>query len=288
VPNRAFVLSPSLRSIGVGVVPQGRGNVWVLYVMPPGGKFGTTVRYPGDGQKDVPIDFVGNLKLLLPKAKDDAEAGFPVTLTFSTPEKVTAPEASLTALTEKVPVGVILVRGRVSTQVVLIPRKPLALDREYTAEVAGKVGSKAYREKWTFQTMSEQYEEPAVVRQLLADLNAARKAAGLKPVAYDRDLSKACKLHAWYLQENLNHPKVRGVGVHTEDDSLKGYTKEGARVAKGAVIAVLPNPKSAVKTWLATLYHRIPLLSPSLKRIGYAQERHADGYIQVLDIARGR
>ena len=55
------------------------------------------------------------------------------------------------------------------------------------------------------------------------------------------------------------------------------------------LIALLPDPGESVDGWLATLYHRIPLLDPTLKRVGYGQVQHPfRGWVTVLDAGNGR
>ena len=60
-------------------------------------------------------------------------------------------------------------------------------------------------------------------------INVHRKAAGLEPVAVDPALSKGCAAHAAYLVTNVEHPSTQGLGLHSEDPKLPGYSKEGER-----------------------------------------------------------
>src|SRR5262249_31142347 len=124
---------------------------------------------------------------------------------------------------------------------------------------------------------------------ILGRVNALRKAAGLRPVRLDAELSRGCQLHARYLARNARHPAAQGMGVHQEDSSLSGATPEGTRAAKSAVMAVLLAPQTCVEGWMATLYHRIPLLAPNLERIGFGHARVGGRkWVCVLDTGDGR
>ena len=105
----------------------------------------------------------------------------------------------------------------------------------------------------------------------------------------DAGLSRGCALHADYVARNLDHPKVQGLGIHEEDASLPGATPLGAKAGKAAVIAVITDPVDSIDGWMATLYHRIPLLDPHLKRLGYGQALHPTrGWVTVLDASSGK
>ncbi len=296
VMNRNLALSPSMRSVGIGVAPQGRGHVWVIN-MPSLRRRGDgpPVAYPGDGQKGIPIYFGRDLSEIEPGAAKGAKAGFPVTLSFFPLTKLSDIAATLKDGDGNEVVCLISTPDKRLpgtgnyAQVVLVPKRPLAHGAAYTAEVALKADGKPFTKKWTFTAEADPYDEAKVAAKLVEELNAVRKAAGLGEVVLDAAMSKACRLHALYLEKNLEHPKVQGLGIHEEDETLPGYTKEGQKAGKVSVIAVLPGPAEAMEMWVATLYHRIPLLNPALKKVGYGQGRHAvRGYIPVMDTSGGR
>jgi hypothetical protein len=85
---------------------------------------------------------------------------------------------------------------------------------------------------------------------------------------------------------NNGNPHIAGLKAHEEQPSLKGYSEEGARAAKDSVIHYEP-PARAVSDWLATFYHRIPLLQPSLEEVGlgYASDKKHWGC--VMDCMSG-
>jgi uncharacterized protein YkwD len=122
-------------------------------------------------------------------------------------------------------------------------------------------------------------------------LNLYRKTAGLNPVVLDPVLSEGCGAHARYLVQNYRHPSTAGRGMHREDPSLGGYTEKGALSGARSVIASHTGSAAplwqggAVDGWMATLYHRLPLLHPNLQKIGlgYAEARDFQYRVVVLE-----
>jgi uncharacterized protein YkwD len=171
----------------------------------------------------------------------------------------------------------------------LIPKGPLRPAAAYTARVSACVGPRPWARTWRFTTLDPAVEQAETAAFFLRRLNDCRRQAGLRPVTLDPALSRACLLHARYLACNHEHPAVQGLGVHKEEPSLPGATPEGARAGQAAVIASLSHPRDALDGWLATLYHRLPLLDPDLERIGYAQELLPSlNWITVLDAGTGK
>ena len=64
----------------------------------------------------------------------------------------------------------------------------------------------------------------------------------------------------------------------------------GVEISDHAINAELQyHPAGSVEGWMATLYHRVPLLSPGLKRIGYGQELHPlRGWVTVMELSSSR
>ncbi len=118
---------------------------------------------------------------------------------------------------------------------------------------------------------------------ILRAVNEARRAAGLRPVTLDPALSRACELHARYLLLNRHHPSVRGLGAHQEHPALPGFSPAGRRA--GLMSNIIPDRRRVdpVGACLASLYHRIPLLRPSLRRVGVGLVEE----IAVLDVLSG-
>ena len=123
----------------------------------------------------------------------------------------------------------------------------------------------------------------------LERINFYRKAAGLEPVANDPALGKGCALHAQYLVKNSNHPSVDGLGMHKEDPKLPLYSAEGAAAGEASVVFPTGDPVGAVDKWIASLFHRVPLLDPQLSKVGFgfAKGGKWGGYV-VVDTIHGR
>lgn len=118
----------------------------------------------------------------------------------------------------------------------------------------------------------------------LTALNAARGAAlaGQSPevanVELDPELSRAAELHARYL---ALHPEQKNHWPEALEEyaGADGFTPEGTLAGGRAVIAYDGDPALAVRQWLGTFYHRLPLLSPGLIGVGLAVHEE----IVVLD-----
>lgn len=118
-----------------------------------------------------------------------------------------------------------------------------------------------------------------VSQDALVAVNDARAAAGLTLLVRDPDLDAAAAAHAAYLQ--LNPPEETGLSGHAEVAGNPGFTGEDhfdRAVAQGWLgPRLLENvsrsgvPEQAVFSWLRTVYHRVPLLGPEVRSMGYAQ-----------------
>ena len=122
--------------------------------------------------------------------------------------------------------------------------------------------------------------------KVLARINEHRKGAGLDPVTEDKELSRGCQLHAEYLVRNYNHASTIDGGEHEEQKTLPGYSDLGNKSAQRSILWSWKDgftPTSRIDGFMATLYHRIPLLSQTLSQIGIGLFRSVDG-IQSLVI----
>lgn len=119
----------------------------------------------------------------------------------------------------------------------------------------------------------------------LLALNQARASAlqGQNPeipvVALDPDLGRAAELHAQYLTLNPGQ-KSRWPAMHAEYSDARGFTAEGALASSRSLIALNSDPEQAVSDWLATFYHRLPLLHPGLFGAGFGVSEE----VVVLDV----
>lgn len=122
----------------------------------------------------------------------------------------------------------------------------------------------------------------------VAGLNKYRTLAGLRPVTEDAAMVRACGLHAKYLIENSVKADENFV-AHEQKPDLPGYTPEGARCAENSVIISQIELDSAYDFWMATPFHRIPLLNPSLSRAGGGSAKGGTwGVASVVDIFSAR
>lgn len=131
-------------------------------------------------------------------------------------------------------------------------------------------------------------EPPAdpLLQKALGHLGALRQAALLAggatesvPVEGDASLSQGARLHAEYL---VRHPDQLEAwpDAHEEFPDREGHSAAGAWGGLHSVIAPgVTSPIEAIDVWMATFYHRLPLLEDGLLRIGYGQREQ----IAVLD-----
>ncbi len=135
------------------------------------------------------------------------------------------------------------------------------------------------------QTADDLLKDPEI-RKTLDLINQARTKAGLAEVGLSVELSHGCNKHAQYLVVNRGDPRIAGLKAHEEDEGLKGALKEGTAAGKAAVIHFV-KPSQAVSGWLATFYHRVPLLQPALQEVGIGYASDKTGTVCLVDCIRG-
>ena len=105
--------------------------------------------------------------------------------------------------------------------------------------------------------------------QVLARVNRYRATAGLAPVALDAKLSAGCMEHAQYMLQNRGTDAMVGLNAHKQRANLPGASAAGAACGKAAdLFPEVSDLDAAVDGWMASLYHRRPMLNPGLKTIG--------------------
>ena len=111
-----------------------------------------------------------------------------------------------------------------------------------------------------------------------------RAQVGLSGVTLDAKLSKGCMEHANYMQLNNGSDAIAGLNAHQQRPNLKGASAAGAACGKAADLFFgVSDLEVAVDGWMATLYHRRPILSPTLERIGVGYAKLRDGsYMAAL------
>ena len=296
--TRQLLLEPSLQQIALGSAYIGsNAGVWVL--QPPADVMWAErhepILYPADGQKGVGLAYGPELPSAVPPDGMGKPAGFPVTVRFPWHK----PLENVTGRLEdgqgrEVPTWLSTpqqpLRGVAPFVVCVLPREPLHEGETYTAAVTADFDGKAWNKTWKFTTKKrDDIDADAVGAKVLARVNEVRKLAGLKPVETDAALSRGCQLHARYLVLNQGKPALEGLGAHREDKGLPGATPEGAKAGAGAVIDVVAEPADAVDGWMKTFFHRIPILAPDLRRIGFGCAQTPDDmWVCVMDVQAGK
>ena len=118
--------------------------------------------------------------------------------------------------------------------------------------------------------------------EVLALVNHYRAQAGVAPVVIDPALSKGCMEHASYMLQNRGTPAMDGLAAHHQDPKRPGATPAGA--ACGVAADLFPGVSdlgTAVDGWMAGLYHRRPILAPSLRTIGVGYAPLPDGTLMA-------
>jgi uncharacterized protein YkwD len=132
----------------------------------------------------------------------------------------------------------------------------------------------------------------------LAELNKLRANVGVAPVKADQALSKAAQSHADFYVAHIDAYKKKGLNPHFEDKSFgAGFTGKslGERVKAAGysgppgpeVMAFSGSAKGAIDGWLATVYHRLPLIDPRSAKIGYGSAKSAKARTEVMEFGRG-
>lgn len=117
-----------------------------------------------------------------------------------------------------------------------------------------------------------------------------RAAANLPPVALDPVLSKGCMEHANYMRLNKDTEAMAGLNAHQQRPDLPGATPDGAKCGKAAdLFPGVSDLGVAVDGWMSGLYHRRPIMDPTLGKIGVGYAKLPDGsYMAALMFVDGK
>jgi uncharacterized protein YkwD len=117
-----------------------------------------------------------------------------------------------------------------------------------------------------------------------------RAAVGLPSVVLDPELSKGCMEHAAYMKLNKDTDAMAGLNAHHQRPNLPGATPAGAKCGKAAdLFPGVSDLEVAVDGWMAGLYHRRPILDPTLGKIGVGYAKLPDGsYMAALMFVDGK
>ncbi len=126
-----------------------------------------------------------------------------------------------------------------------------------------------------------QSQQPSDGAGWLARLNAYRAAAKLAPVEDDPALSSGDAAHARYLVANeagaIQSGRI-GPAMHAEEPGKPFFTRAGLKAAELSDVdadfsspPVVPPSGWAIDNWMTGPFHRMWLLNPALKSVGYGQ-----------------
>ena len=138
----------------------------------------------------------------------------------------------------------------------------------------------------------------ATQNQALKELNLLRAQVGVASVVQDHALAKAAQAHANFYVKHIDKYKKKGLNPHKQDKSFgEGYTGAslGERM-KAAGYSGPPGPevmafsgtiKGALAGWMATVYHRLPLIDPRSSRMGFGLAKSGKAKTEVMDFGHG-
>lgn len=129
----------------------------------------------------------------------------------------------------------------------------------------------------------------------LERLNHYRLLSGLGPVHEDTALSAGGFAHARYLVKNSSamiRAGTLGAEMHNEEPGKPWYSVEGLRAARSGDIEQWwgPAPGSrpasgwAIDEWIASTWHRMWILNPRLREVGYGEYCENGSCVAVLDV----
>jgi len=299
VISRPQALDPRLLELGLGYTPFVFGGwIWVIDLRYDREREADRqFFYPAPNQQEVPLIYPPNeVPSPIPADSKGKIAGYAITALFGPGTKVTAATAKLTDDKGKVVDGWFstpekpAIAGFPQRSLCFLPKAPLRPNTRYTVTFNAEVNDRTWRRTWSFTSIKnpDRYSDD-LDEKIVASVNAVRKTAGLKPVRLDAELSRGCQSHARYLALNFQRSAGKGMNVHRQDPDLPGASPEGEKTAGESVIAVILDPQICVENWMATLYHRIPILAPSLERVGFGIARlNGHKWACVLDTGNGR
>ena len=131
----------------------------------------------------------------------------------------------------------------------------------------------------------------------LAAINDYRMAVHLPPVTEDPKLSDADLKHATYVVKNYEDKVSAGhliaAEMHAEEKGNPWYTPEGHEAGAQSDVNQLwgferpPSPLWAVNNWISGPFHRLWILNPQLKRVGYGEFCEKKYCVSALDLGSG-
>jgi uncharacterized protein YkwD len=183
-----------------------------------------------------------------------------------------------------------------SSSVIYAPPNPVALG-PHTVLLTVRASTLGYNFAPISSNFTFTVAEGAVARpptagseelQALKWVNHLRAGAALPPLTYDERLGAASAAHARYLARNPEQIEINAhreqagrplfIGV-TAGDRARYYGFTGSTAE---VINFTDEAERAVDGWMESLYHRIPLIHPDSRKVGYGLAREGDQLVNVL------
>jgi uncharacterized protein YkwD len=139
--------------------------------------------------------------------------------------------------------------------------------------------------------------KPEVPPPWLAAINDYRAAGNLPPVADDPKLSDADRKHAMYVVKNyadkVSFGHLIGAEMHEEDKGNPWFTPEARDAGAHSDVNQLwgyaspPSPMWALDNWISGPFHRLWILNPRLRRVGYGEFCEQKYCVAALDLGTG-
>jgi len=131
----------------------------------------------------------------------------------------------------------------------------------------------------------------------LATLNEYRASVKLPPVIEDRKLSDADRKHATYIVKNyadkVSPGHLIGAELHEEEKGNPWYTPEGHQAGAHSDVdqywgrETPPSASWAFDDWMVGPFHRMWILNPGLRRVGYGELCEKKYCVAALDLGDG-
>src|SRR5579863_6803497 len=126
----------------------------------------------------------------------------------------------------------------------------------------------------------------------LIALNNYRRAAGVAEVSDDPRLSPGCAAHSRYIVKNFSAAIGRGLGgtIHTEDSAKPWFTAAGLNAARNGDVDEMwdpghvATPSWAIDNLMEGPFHRVSMLDPRLRSVGYGHFCENGYCVATLDI----
>jgi hypothetical protein len=133
------------------------------------------------------------------------------------------------------------------------------------------------------QLAEEDLGELTALVEAAAFMTEVRISNGLSPITLSPEASAHCDLHADYLKaRNLHggaYQSKAALSLHDEDPSHEAYTPEGAAAGKNSCLGFQKKDyEGALSGWLASAYHRWPLLDPHVTSFGATVKHEVVAY----------